>query len=534
MDQDHVNSVDQQLFEISNPRLTDLLRLNASPLDGERVAINGSMAIARSRLAQLETKAPDDPYASDKTLLRRYIAKYSSLLAPIRLLAADVLQIILSHPDMHESTRMGPLVVTMYRPMVIAAVCSHWRDIVLGTPQLWSTLQVKLWGGYTALHWIRLCLERSKNAPLTLNFHWVRGYNVDPIKRHNQVFEETMGELARHAERWQHVALPSSEDFLTHSSLAQDRFPRLETLEFHRLFPEQKELRIFVNTPRLQFLSIQESGNISELPALPWGQLTCVSAPDAFTVPLLVRAPQLRGIVICMGRSASQPVLPQPSLLPTRCESMRTIVLSGGRSQNRALMKILLHIVTPRLTELFLVDCAAWDAASIPTILQRSGCYLKTLLLQDTRVRARELFELLPSLQTVETLVVADCIPNALNNSVLEALTLLSGTDAVLPALRTFVLTGSYLFTLEKLLTMLESRTGSHSQSLVTIDIVLLDRGFTVTELNRFVGLRGLESSRLRCLDQARRPVRFTSGNMGPREWRWTERSSLSSVALCM
>ncbi|KAJ7677726.1 hypothetical protein DFH06DRAFT_559366 [Mycena polygramma] len=525
--------MDQQLLEISKPRLTDLLRSNVTPLDEERVTIAASIAIARSRLAEMEA-APDDSYASDKIVLRRYIAKYSSLLAPIRLLAVDVLQTIFSHPGIHESTRMGPLVVTMYRPMVIAAVCRHWRDIVLGTPQLWSTLQVKLWGGYAALQWIRLCLERSKNSPLTLNFHWVRGYNVDPMKRHTQAFEETMGELAGHAERWQHVALPSSEDFLTHSSLAQDRFPSLETLEFHRVFPQQKELGIFANTPRLQSLSLQSSEDISKLPALPWGQLTCVSAPDAFTVPLLARAPQLRGIIICMGHSAEQPVLPQPSFLPAHCEYMRTIVLSGERSQNRALMKILLHIVTPQLTELFLVDCAAWDAASIPTILQRSGCHLKTLLLQDTRVRAGELVALLPSLPTVETLVLADCIPNALNNSVLEALTLFTGTDAVLPALRTFVLTGSYLFTPEKLLTMLESRTGSQSQSLVTIDIVLLDSGFNDTELNRFVALRGLGSSRLRCLDQARRPVRFSSGNTGRREWRWTERSSLSSVALCV
>ncbi|KAJ6481422.1 hypothetical protein C8R47DRAFT_1283741 [Mycena vitilis] len=195
-----------ELLHISQPQLCDRLRYNVSALGEERTTIAASVTKARALLADMQARQPTLDDHDTQIALRRYLADYSSLLAPIRLLPVDILQMIFLHPDMHDLEQMGAQVVTEFDTEGVTAVCHHqWRDVALGIPQLWSSFQVTLGHGrYSSLEWTRLRLERSKTAPLTVCFHWRPIRKVDPADqpRHMKAVEENVGELVGHAERW--------------------------------------------------------------------------------------------------------------------------------------------------------------------------------------------------------------------------------------------------------------------------------------------------------------------------------------------
>ncbi|KAJ7677703.1 hypothetical protein DFH06DRAFT_1291172 [Mycena polygramma] len=478
---------------------------------------------------QARQPALDD--SDTQIALRRYIADYSSLLAPIRLLPVDILQMIFLHPDMHDLEQMGPQVVTEYDTEGITAVCHHWRDVALGIPQLWSSFQVSLGHGrYSSLEWIRLRLERSKSAPLSVRFHhWRPVRKVDPADqpRHVKSVEEIVGELVGHAERWCHIALPSSSEFLSFLAPALNRLLGLQTIVFLD-GPDQhsRECDVFANTPRLRTLGLRQEEHAAKFPPLPWAQLTHASIPPSHYTPLSIFAvaSELQEIILRTSVSLDPWFRPPTSRLTL---SVQKTVLSGPGAQS-FLMMILNYADTPRLKELFLVKCGAWDSPRIPELMQSSGCRPEALVLQDTRIRARDLLTLLSAIPTLETLVLTDNIPNTVTNILLQALTPAPGQPALLPQLCTFILTGSYLFSTDTLLLMLESRTGSQNQfsALTTIDITLSDRGFSPAELERFAVLRGVESS---CLDfeQGETAGRFTFGYTYDRDWEYDEGSLL-------
>ncbi|KAJ6482718.1 hypothetical protein C8R45DRAFT_1215427 [Mycena sanguinolenta] len=124
-----------QLFEIQNPSIRDRLRYNIVPLDTEKPAILHSIRVAQTRLAEIEA---EDPAQSSAVALRGYISEYSSLLAPIRQLSVEILQLILVDPDIHSGQWIGTNRVTMYRPELIGGVSYRWREVAFATPILWS------------------------------------------------------------------------------------------------------------------------------------------------------------------------------------------------------------------------------------------------------------------------------------------------------------------------------------------------------------------------------------------------------------
>ncbi|KAF7369357.1 F-box domain-containing protein [Mycena venus] len=515
-----------ELFTIERPSIRDRLRDNILPLDTERLAIRDSIAVARSRLAELEASGlhfpRKDPHYHGPAALRQYISDYSSLLAPIRLLAVEILQAIFVHPDLHGFERMGPRIITMYRRHVIGKVSHHWREVARGTPELWSSFQVKLfvYKPYPDLEGLRLRLDRSKGVPLSISFDLMPPKQVDEPERpgYTARVAETVAPFLCHAERWAHVALPLDSVSISVFAPVQDRLLRLETLAFigaaDRL---SREVRIFANAPKLRFLYPGRNMNPPRnLPPLPWHQLHQVYIHWMVTAEFVAVTPKLRDIIIMGGPTFDDrqfsPTLSPPSSSPT----IQKIILHGESDKSRAATKVLNHINAPQLKELFLVQCAGWDPPSIPALIQRSGCSLETLVLQGGFLRPVDLLALLSEIPTLSTLVLIDNIPNTVTNRVLDELTL----TALLPGLRTFVMKAIHLFTTDTLLTMLERRMALGSPSpLINIDITLLDRDVAASNLTRFSALPGVVSTHAP-------PVwHIFAGSR--RDWRYTDHSEL-------
>jgi hypothetical protein len=147
--------------------------------------------------------------------------------------------------------------------------------------------------------------------------------------------------------------------------------------------------------------------------------------------------------------------------------------------------------------------------------MKRSGCYLEVLLLQECRVRPPELIELLSAIPTLRKLVLSDNIPNTVTDAVLHALTL-SGVPGILPTLNTLILRGNYLFSIGKLLTMLEGRMGSQPP-LMNIHVALPSRQVTKPELEKFAALAEVYPSPLGII--------MSAGSLS--NWQYTNQSEL-------
>ncbi|KAJ7131380.1 hypothetical protein C8R44DRAFT_850121 [Mycena epipterygia] len=512
-----------QLFEMREPTVRDCMRYGLQPSETERDAIRDSIAIARSRLSEVQSQesTPGDPLGlgldSEEGSLRQYISEYSSLLAPIRLLPVDILRTILLDPDIHDYAKMEkkapPSIVAVYKPNVVASVAHHWMDVVRGTSEFWTSFQISL--GYRlprrVLQRLRLCIERSKDAALAISFDWESQYTPFSPQQ-----KDALNEILGHAERWAHVSLPMDPWFLSLLSPARGRLHQLETIAFTSGIrnPPEEDITVFQDAPNLRFLIWQGVSGI--IPPLPWHQfrrafLLNVDA-DVHCGKLLGRMTNLREVTI--NNSVNNRIPQPPSITPSPLLEMQKIVLFGFGDRPQVAMTVLNHINAPELKRVFLIHCPVWHSPSILSLVQRSGCHLQKLVLQDTGVRAPDLLALLRIIPTLDTLVMIQSIPNAVTNGLVEALTPSLKSTLVLPVLNTLVLTGVYLFSTDKFLTMLEGRTGPHSicHSLATIDITLPTREVVTPDRERFAALREVKSSTLVCLDESRVPVKIQFG----------------------
>lgn len=307
------------------------------------------------------------------------------------------------------------------------------------------------------------------------------------------VVEEFLG----HAERWVHVALHLQ--LLSLFSSIQHQLPNLQTIAFLGSPDNARESKIFENAPKLRFLSMERMRDLTELPTLPWHQLiqASLNSLDKWTVTteVLALAPNLCSIIITDGPPLDERGwFPPPIPIPPPSSGLRKIVLLGKDAKQQAVTKVLNAINTSHLSQMFLVKCAGWHGPSIPALIERSGCCLETLMLQESQLRPTELLALLSAIPTLRTLALVHNTPSTVTNIVLNALIQSDGEAGLVPVLSTLVLWGSYLFSTDKLLKMLEVRMGPHSP-LVILNITLPDREITPSDLERFAALPGVNST---------------------------------------
>ncbi|KAL0569041.1 hypothetical protein V5O48_012926, partial [Marasmius crinis-equi] len=197
----------------------------------------------------------------------------------------------------------------------ISQVCRRWRGIILSTPSLWSDFGM---GGYVLenkdqqaqagfARTVRLFLERSKSAPLTLMFtvlkdnRWLRE-DKDEIPEHLSLLVDS-------AERWKDVSV-FIEDFahpvfrlLSSPSSGRTRLSSLHSLHleshgFHQEIPQPFD--VFEHCESLVSVRLDNLSSQWSSFRLPWRQLTrldvsCINSPTQVTL-LLRECPRLRNL----------------------------------------------------------------------------------------------------------------------------------------------------------------------------------------------------------------------------------------------
>ncbi|KAJ7761793.1 hypothetical protein B0H16DRAFT_1688404 [Mycena metata] len=477
----------QAAVKMQGPSIRGRLRANVVPFGAEKVTIVHALQAAQTCLSTMQT----DPSASAKRLKRSieeitlitFIAEYSSILSKVRQLPDGILQLIFLHSDLHgylyTGNRDSEVEIDTWH---ITSVCSHWRAILLDMPVWWSCISTSITAGPLCLSRLELFLRRSKNAPLSIAL-WARE-DPDQYQTARPPNPEIVQALTREAGRWKYLS--TSRD-IELASLPGKHFPSLESLAIASTDGFGK----IVYAPKLRAVSLRNvhRAQLGQKPAfaLQILQLSANMGSGEMCQPLLSLFPNTIHFTISTKYKTPWRGLPDPN--PHL--SVRTLVFLGHEMRAYCVLEMLDVLNLPNLERLELIDCCNWDFRSIDSHMKRSGCALKELSLQSIRIRGPQLLELLRILPTLEKLEIIGSwqIPNSITDAVILGL---GPTDKpLLSSLTNWVMHGTYLFSTDTLLHMLEYRFGDGKQcrTPTVVDIILRDRSFSVADLERFAAL---------------------------------------------
>ncbi|KAF7369339.1 F-box domain-containing protein [Mycena venus] len=446
------------LFEYSQPPgIEDRLRHNILPSDVDRNTILESLALAQYRLCEIQAAELAAPTLdAEEMALRKYISKYSSLVAPIRRLTHDILENIFTAAHVNgvvNISRATPsLVVDGRSPHMLALVSHYWKCVALQTAELWSTFSVNGCLGPHSLRGVRF------------------GEGLPPN-------EDIVHDLMAHAERWERLTISMEMDHISLFAPVRGRLQNLRQLSFSQppLFETlAAEVNPFAVAPKLRAMRFHRLRSPDRIPALSFEQIETILFLNS-------------GSVICgdvLSKFPNAPTVATESRLHLTTSRM---IVSGSNAKTANMMDMFHRLTTPNLERLQIFECN-WDASSVMPFMMRAACPLRELNLQNTWVRAKELLALLQVTPTVDTLVLRSLLPNSITNLIVEALTPAAELDLVLPALKRIVVAGSYLFSTDTLLRMLEGRI----TSLDMVDLALPGREIDAAEFSRFGALRSI------------------------------------------
>ncbi|TRM62032.1 hypothetical protein BD626DRAFT_459011 [Schizophyllum amplum] len=94
-------------------------------------------------------------------------------------------------------------------PMVLTAVCAHWRVVAISTPMLWNRIIAGRLDAPCQLRWAALHVARSKDLPLVIR---VRASSMEAFTdtREAALFDGMLRVLMPHTRRWREVVLDIS------------------------------------------------------------------------------------------------------------------------------------------------------------------------------------------------------------------------------------------------------------------------------------------------------------------------------------
>ncbi|KAF8650055.1 hypothetical protein AX16_005445 [Volvariella volvacea WC 439] len=213
-----------------------------------------------------------------------HLNRHRAFISPMRVLPHDVLREIFLHclPTDHFSP-----IKTSEAPLLLGRVCGAWREVAMGTPQLWASIHIpydnqfrrtfhakavlnKTWE--RRLAGISSWLSRSGALPLSISFHyhsdtWIS--SEDPWIADPPCMSSLLDLLFSFKSRWRHVRISAEGplNFLPSSpadmELEPNSFPALESFA---VCPNWKKINYpstMLKAPRIREL-------VTEVPA--WGE----------------------------------------------------------------------------------------------------------------------------------------------------------------------------------------------------------------------------------------------------------------------
>ncbi|KAK7047423.1 hypothetical protein VNI00_006654 [Paramarasmius palmivorus] len=432
---------------LRNFNLKGLFRSRSTISSDDRQTISQYLKDAEEDARRCEVEAKK-LLAAMKTLenrkkgLEKSMEMYRSLLSPVHKLPSEILSNIfgLCCEDNELSYDLDSPEV-----MNLSMVCGRWRDLVLSTPTLWSTLRLEASCFRTRrptreldtslAEMVKLFLERSKNTPLKLAF---QSYINQPVEPSFSAFDLLVSEM----ERWSDITFGSGGF--------------LERLPTRRHLPMLKHLCLpyapmahtdnFSNSPAL--VSVELTPHLHGDVVLPWDRikiLTLSESNAADSLSVLSRCSGLEKLEFVSTEIDGTEEVIGPITFP-RLQSL------SFYSFRPEILPIFQFARFPHLSTLIfsghVIDSDGWeDPRVLPSVqgLLQSQCTITSLTLVRQQMddhQALALLKLLPALQSLE---VREYLGNAIvTPHFLKWLTVedgsLSESSSILPRLSTLTL----------------------------------------------------------------------------------------------
>ncbi|KAF9077400.1 hypothetical protein BDP27DRAFT_1442064 [Rhodocollybia butyracea] len=324
--------------------------------------------------------------------------KYKSLLAPIRRLPSEVLNLIFTHfscdPDMQNniSESFG---ITL-PGCSLMAVCSRWRNIVLSCTALWRKIQLNTFlcddteeavddlARLAAP--VKWCLDHAGGTgPLDISF---QGNMVQFPSRSSCVFY--------------------SLSFPSFAALKNCALKSLKSLEFYIDQDQGRtEFDIFCNAPQLTRLTLFTLPTVERKETFPWGQIKTLELsfidPNYELFRALAFCPSLETLSYVFSyiydESRFSEIPPQTS------ETIRSlsVVFEDGHCAPQTFSSLMDAAHFPALQEMsiyyeelqVLARDTLWSHDKFISLLLRSGCSLTTLEMENIVICNDDLVSLL-------------------------------------------------------------------------------------------------------------------------------------------
>ncbi|KAJ7873407.1 hypothetical protein B0H13DRAFT_1023950, partial [Mycena leptocephala] len=187
-----------------------------------------------------------------------------------------------------------PPLTGLLSPTLLTRICRRWREIALGTPELWRAISLSDCEDISIENQVRISdiwLTRSGCCPLSVQMdEGEDGYAVN---------ESVLAAVTPHSARWEHLKLhisawhlrtldrAASMSLLRHLDLTLDT-PSPAFLEFHEV-------------PMLRTVILND--HAAAVVELPWPQLTSLTLGHVFPhqcVPILQQTPDLVHCDLCL------------------------------------------------------------------------------------------------------------------------------------------------------------------------------------------------------------------------------------------
>ncbi|KAJ7438554.1 hypothetical protein B0H11DRAFT_1829243 [Mycena galericulata] len=306
----------------------------------------------------------------------------------------------------------------------VSQACSRWHEIALGTPSLWSTIELE--GDLCsnpakrdiAMRLLQLALQRSSNHPLDVTIK-----NTASGPPHVLALQL----LARHSARWQRITIIGPFGDLRHLSRVKDSLlPQLESLSLHSWGSDDTSaFDMFQVAPSLNRLAFTGSmlnpAMFSNFPFEHLNEVRCWeflgTAPALFTgmIPRLSPTSSLQ-LRLSLGSKGVESLDVRPAASDVSTLGIEFAGEFPIPDVRRILENVLNAVTLPSLTRLgfesveYPQRALPWPHTQFLSFSHRSSfrTHLKELLLDDVAITEGELLESLATLPVLEQLWISD------------------------------------------------------------------------------------------------------------------------------
>lgn len=396
-----------------------------SPTAEETASAQNTVSGLEHTISRLQAQI--ESLSARKASLEKLKLDYMRLASPVRRLPAELLQEIFCHvPDDANRIFCFPRRAHSRHPvLVLAMVCSLWRQHAISTGFLWSSFSIDLDGRITtkSLTFLDTLLERTRAYTISFAVQWHRVRDEVELPFALTIFDR----LYKRSAQWQDAAfhIPSLQSAVLLGA-ASKSFPQLTSLHLHAFDAKDQFQTNFrmQSAPKLSQLKL-DGVSIFKLPSqsLPSLQTLEIEGKHRFEdlETFLRECSGLKVLDVSLGDQTLLPIPHATAIIRPITSHLTRLVVFITLKTSRAVQglgQLLPQLSLPSLTDFTLRFHPSVPRDEVDMIVMRwaetfsrSHSSIKTVHLSLRRASENSLSHLLRSFDAVEDLTFQSVIP---------------------------------------------------------------------------------------------------------------------------